>query len=485
MRKFSCKSRRITICMLLISLLLYNACEEEEFDDPGVPHGSQDLESGNHIGEVIFSDDFESGSIGDVVKIANNKWDFYLADDNGDVSLPDEYRSWWYLKIDNAPTNGPITFTVKNRGWPFYYVPVYSYDNVRWFRFNESEVYQNTNKEIVVTTTFSQSEVWIARFYPYTFSDLERFISEIEKHAFVEVEVPGYSQREKPIYLLKVTHPNLPSENKKRVFIHARTHPAETPGSYVVEGLVKTLLNNSPESVKILSTHEFYIFPMHNVDGVIAGNYRTTPKSENLEVLWKYDPLDPLNLIDGLPLEVNVIHEYAKNLMTDGGPKVSIALNLHGSNSEPDTRPFFFPHFGTREQGYCVAESNLWYKQLFFIDQMTKYYGQDMLEPTPDEGGSGFVNGGYPEAWWWAIVRNAVMAMTMEVTYDRAGYAPDRITQDNMRYIGESLMFAIRDYHEFTAENSLASYRSKIKGTVTGLKYPELYPPDAQDELKK
>ncbi len=434
---------------------------------------------------VSFSTDFESGSIGKVVLVSEREWEFYLADDNGDTSLPEEYRTWWYVRADQVPTNAPVRFTIKNRGWPFYYVPVYSYDGNNWLRFDEVEVSQNEDDEIVVQTRFTSAQVWLARFYPYTYSDLEQFIEKVQSHAFVELEVPGYSQNGRPLYLLKITHPGFPTERKKKVFIHARTHPAETPGSYLVEGLVDTLLGASPEPQRILSTHEFYIFPIHNVDGVIAGNYRTTPKSENLEILWRFDPNDPLDLMEDTPAEVKVVHDYARRLMTDGGPPVTLALNLHASNSEPDTRPFFFPHFGTLQQGYAEIESDLWNKQLLFIDYVAKYYGADRLEPTPDEGGSEFVKGTYPESWWWANFENRVMAMTMEITYDRAGYAPNRITQENMRTIGEALVYAIRDYNEVAAESRMVPYAMRKKRIVGSLKYPELYPPNADNEGKQ
>ncbi len=442
--------------------------------------------STDHPLETTFSSDFESGSMGKIVQVGERAWDFYLADDNDDTSLPDEYRTWWYISANNIPVDVPVTITIKNRGWPFHYVPVYSYDQKNWLRLEENDVTLNTNNEIVINTVFSNEKVWLARFYPYTLTDLETYIADVGGRPHIEIHIPGFSQQNRPIYLIKLTNFDVPAHSKKRVLIHTRTHPAEIPGSFVVEGLVDTLLNGTSNMLEILNTHEFHIFPMHNVDGVVVGNYRTTPNSENLEVLWKRNPNNPLELEDNVPVEVKILHDYAKTLMSDGGPPVSIALNVHASNSEPDTRAFFFPHFGPTNLGYADIEADLWSKQLFYIKVLAARYGPDKFEPLPDDGGSDFVDNAYPESWWWANFKNTVMAMTMELTYDKAGY-PERIRPADMRRLGAVSVPAIRDYLKAhaTGEYSATSYSLLEKEKASVLQYPELYPPTDKNEGKQ
>lgn len=425
---------------------------------------------------------FESGSIGKAVKVSTTEWELTIADDNNDSSLPAAWRSWWYIRMDNAATNTPTTVTLKNSGWTYYYLPIYSYDQKSWHRFDEAEVTQNQNNELVVRKQFAQSTVWIARFYPYTFTDLENYLQRIAGNKFLEIQTPGYSQNGKPLYLLKLTDPNSPVAAKKRIFIHARTHPAETSPSFLLEGLIGSLLSGSSDAAALLTTTEFYIFPMHNVDGVIAGNYRSTPKSENLEVMWYPDSSNPINLRADVPQEVSVIHQYAKRLMTDGGPPVVIALNLHASNSEPDVRTFFFPHFGTTAQGYTATQAALWGRQLTFIDLLAARYSANLLEPAPENGGSGFVNSPFPESWWWANFQDTVMAMTIEMTYGRAGFAPRWVTPDDTRQLGSALLWSIGDYCSGAAVK--AARKSADTSTDRQLLYPAWYPPNAADELK-
>ena len=436
------------------------------------------------VPEVTLSDDFESGSIGLVQKISDLSWELYLADDNDNAGLPDNWRNWWYLKMEDVKVTDAVAFTLKNRGWPYYYLPVYSYDKKNWHRFQESEVTQNSARELIFVKQFDQPDFWMARFYPYTYTDLKEYLKKIEGNPYVKISTPGLTQKGNSVYLIEVTDFDVPVTGKNRIFIHARTHPAETPPSFVIEGLIDYLLDESPQALAILSQFEFYIFPMQNVDGVIVGNYRTTPMSENLEVMWLFDVLSPLELSDVTPAEVRILHQLAKNLMQDGGPPVSIALNLHASNSEPDIRTFFYPHFGPEQMGYDSHEAALWNKQCAFIGSFASHFGADMIEPLPVEGGSSFATNTYPESWWWANFKDEVMAMTMEMTYGRSGFVPRWIDPNDMRTIGRAIAMGIADYFNPAFTLPFAN-GSTEKGKMVPLKYPNLYPPAAADENKK
>lgn len=50
----------------------------------------------------------------------------------------------------------------------------------------------------------------------------------------------------------------------------------------MLEGFIKSLLENTVISNKLLSICNFYIFPMMNPDGVVAGNYRTSFSGRDL-----------------------------------------------------------------------------------------------------------------------------------------------------------------------------------------------------------
>ena len=55
-----------------------------------------------------------------------------------------------------------------------------------------------------------------------------------------------------------------------------RIHPGESNSSHVAEGLLEFLTSNEPVVREARKMYIFYIVPMINPDGVVAGNYRTS-----------------------------------------------------------------------------------------------------------------------------------------------------------------------------------------------------------------
>ena len=96
----------------------------------------------------------------------------------------------------------------------------------------------------------------------------------------------------KPKKQAEATRPPEKKEIQKEVILlTSRVHPGETGASWMIHGLMDTLLNpkNAEEKalVKNLKEHfEFYIIPMLNVDGVINGNYRCSLASCDLNRKW-------------------------------------------------------------------------------------------------------------------------------------------------------------------------------------------------------
>jgi hypothetical protein len=405
---------------------------------------------------IQVTSSFESGNIGTVESNGDSAWDFYLRNDNNNASLPKTWRNWWYAKVQKRDSSSAGTeslfdldITWTNRGWPFYYLPVYSYDQKTWTRFQEQDVSLETpSKDLRVvrkgSNAFTQHTVWLARFYPYTFTDLEAYAQTIQSSPYVSISVAGKTQQQRNIYQWKITNPSIADSNKTGVILHARTHPAETTGSFLVEGLVQYWL--SEEGQNDLDRFVFYVFPMHNVDGVVAGNYRTTPKSENLENMWYRSPQNPINLTEQAPQEVQVLRDAFVHILEQ--QKVTIALNLHGSNSDTQIGTFFFPHFGTSSQGYAESEAKLWDDQIRFIETLRQEATDFPIEPNPSEGTGSFATKYFPESWWWTNYKDTVMALTLENTYVKSGKGGRWILPEDLRELGGHLGRAIKEYHE-------------------------------------
>src|SRR4029453_3616620 len=75
---------------------------------------------------TVVSRDFESGNIGMVRKLGETEWVLSLPDDNDNPQLPDNWRTWWYVRFDNVTTAAPVSITVDNKAWPYIYLTIIS-----------------------------------------------------------------------------------------------------------------------------------------------------------------------------------------------------------------------------------------------------------------------------------------------------------------------------------------------------------------------
>lgn len=495
---------RVTLCGVLLAGL--TACHDDvdgdsEADaDTGHPGdaGSDQADSADHDAPgpdlrdspssapvISVSSDFESGSIGSVQHASRTELSMNLRNDNDDPSLPANFRAWWYVRFDHVPVDEDIAVTVGNLGWPFLQLPVYSYDQEVWYRMAESEVSRLGDTRMQFVRSFEQPTVWIASFYPYTHTDLQDYLDRITDDTDVRLEAIGETREGRDIEMLTITDVGMADTDKSRIWLHARSHPAENGSSFLLEGLIDFLLSEDPDAQTALANFVFNIVPMHNVDGVIAGNYRTTTSSENLESMWFYDPENPWELLDRSPAEVHVLRDAIADFSDDSDPlPITVALNLHSSNGEPDLPTFFYPHFGPVSAGYSADEAQLWNDSIAFVEAVSTYYGAGLVAPPPAEGGASFTTRNFPETWWWLNFGPEVMAITLETVYGRAGFAPDWVTDDDIRDLGEAVGLALLDYHDLPMSKREPRVRSASRPPAPPA-FPELYPPDFEDEGKE
>ena len=408
--------------------------------------------------QVRFFTDFESGSIGAVRMMdeVGLSWQLALRDDNDNATLPNSFRTWWYVRAEQVPVGAALRLEFTRLGFPYYFVPVYSYDGSQWQHFDESEVTLvpgcvvavPESCRIVVNKRFEAATVWIARTFPYTTKDLSAFLAEISPNPAVRVQTLGESPVKRyPLQMITIADP-LASGPRQTVWIHARTHAAETGPSFVLEGLIRRVLADDALGRSLRARYVFRIVPMHNADGVIVGNYRTNASSINLENQW-LNTQQTLLLDGNAPRENRLLNEFGMvPALQDGQAPVVLALNLHSSNSEPDTAAFFFPHFGGDPARYTPAQQTLWNHQIAFITDVARHY-DGRIEQPPPEGGAGFLNSWFPETWWWIHRQEAVNAITLETTYGRAGF-DHWVRPDDLRDLGVALARAINDLSQKT-----------------------------------
>ena len=122
-----------------------------------------------------------------------------------------------------------------------------------------------------------------------------------------------------------------PKVEKQVIFLTSRIHPGETNASWMMQGLLNTLLNPGPEEeelVKNLKDHfEFYIVPMINVDGVINGNYRCSLAACDLNRKW-------IKPSKALHPSVYYIKKLCQQLQETDKKQMFMYLDFHGHSAK-------------------------------------------------------------------------------------------------------------------------------------------------------
>jgi murein tripeptide amidase MpaA len=386
----------------------------------------------------------ESGNMGEIVRVTPTNIELNLRSDN-DQELPRYWRQWWYTKLDNLPRNKEVSFRLKGRGHWNLYIPVYSYDNIRWHQFSSKKVSQPSKHELIFKQKFSKSTVYLARYYPYTYTKLMSYLNRHQNNEHLKIDSMGTTLRGFDIPTLSIS--DWTKKNKKsQIIIHARTHPGEVASSYLLEGAVSFLLSNDKEAVKIRRNLIIRVVPILNIDGVVVGNNRVSPEGINLEGKWRTKRFTAKMDYEAVPHEVKLFYKKIKE-WERSGPPVSMALNLHSSNGQPEDKTFFFPHFGPKKYGYKAKETNLWNKQVSFIDHMKRIQGKQWFNKLPKEGRRDFLTRDVPESWWWKAHKSKVMALTIEATFGKAGDSGRWIKPNQIRKLGSSMGKAIGRYH--------------------------------------
>lgn len=404
------------------------------------------------VAPAVFSTGFESGNLGQVTATGDTTWRLQLRNDNDDPSLPETFRTWFYFGLDGFPAGRPLTLKLSGFGSNYPAVPVYSYDRVHWRHFDEADLAWRdcapdalARCELTVHKTFARPQVWIARFFPYTTRDLDGFLATHAASPYLAVHTLALSPASQvPIQLLTIADPPASgrvADDRRYVWIQARSHPGETGSSFLLEGLIARLLADDESGRALRARYVFEIVPIHNVDGVILGNYRSNASSINLEASWAFDPAGgPLPGIPAAPPENQALMQAGILPLLRGGARFAMALNLHSSNAEPDKPAFFVPHFGANPSAYTGAQRRLWQKQARFIELAAQHY-DDRIWP-PAAGGTAFLDDLFPERWWWTAQQDHVNAITLETTYGRAGF-DHWITRDDLRRLGDAIARAI------------------------------------------
>ncbi len=229
----------------------------------------------------------------------------------------------------------------------------------------------------------------------YGYDSLKVDLARWSQSPFVEIDSVGATVENRAMYLITIQDTALASP-RKRIWIHARTHPGEVQSTWVTNEIIKYLLSSSPLAKLLRDSCIFNIMPMYNPDGVEHGFARQNANGIDIESNWSANTPQP---------EVQVLHNVFVRLMSQANP-IRVALNMH---SAYDCKRYFVYHTATGTSTLLAS------MQQSFIGSVRNYFPGGVEPytyfmswqsyPPPTQ---------YPESWFWYNFGDAVLANTYE-----------------------------------------------------------------------
>lgn len=412
-------------------------------------------------GQIRFSSDFESGAMGEVTPLDSATF----------VMMKGDTVSIHSFNITGSfdPVNPIDTALAPSPRW-FYFAmsgvkdkllylnfedtdplrPMYSYDNVTWERLAPCEAsFRRVSKR------FERDTVYLAYYQPYTFSYLEERLDQWSGYDWVEIDSVGCSLEGRPIYLMHITDKGVDPSGKKRLWVHARQHPSESPASWLTDGFISALVEDSPAGAALRRAIDAYIIPMTNPDGVVNGLSRSNVTGVNQEINFA-------RTADSTCVEIQHIKRVLEEL-NDVRP-FDVALNIH---SQVANHASYWLH---RAKG----TSKDFLRREFVLADLTTSFN-DYIKPE-DIRFSNLADR-YPEGWFWNNAGETTLAVTFETSYTCYSnyFEGEWLDSLNLRDFGKRLLMATGEFMEISLPGrAIVSPPSKVSARWEAVSKEEL-----------
>jgi hypothetical protein len=286
----------------------------------------------------------------------------------------------------------------------------------------------------------------------YGYDTLLHDIGEWSKSPFVTVDSVGASVQNRTLFVLTIQDTTADTLHlRRRIWIHARTHPNEVQGTWVTNEMIKILLSDSSFADSLRRRYVFTIMPMYNPDGVELGKSRQNANNIDLESNWNAPSPQP---------EVLVLRSQFEKMMTMPNP-MEVMLNMHSALA---CKRYFVYHAegGTTRLFSLLEQRYINYVRSHFpggIEPYTYFVSWTSAPATQ-----------YPESWCWFNHQEKIMAMTYEDKNCASAGGFDSTAS--------ALLRGINDYlQDTTTITSVFAQRDAPDGYFLGQNYPNPFNP--------
>ena len=377
---------------------------------------------------VSIRTDFEGGNLGHVTRLSDTHWQCALAGES-DSDQRNRQASWYYFRVDGAQGQ-PLTIDLIDLVGEYNYKvgshpvtsetrPVISYDQRHWRHLSDQEVQWNEDQiTLQLTFTPEESTVWVAHIPPYTTEPLQKLLAAYASHPAVTLDTMGQTPEGRPLSLVTITNADIPIARKKVVWLMARQHSWEAGTSWVMEGVIRYLLDSAAGEA-LRDRIVFQLIPMGDPDGVARGGVRFNAFGHDLNRNWDYVIPEEMPEIDA---QKTAITEW----LAQGHP-IDLFLTLHNTESADYVQGPDLP--GGRMLWQAMVEHSS--------------FESEGLRPmpastTPGKPGRMTVN----QALW---AEQQVSAYLMELKVEKVGKLNGRRSVDDWLALGPKLVEAIAE----------------------------------------
>jgi hypothetical protein len=375
-----------------------------------------------------------------------------MLDDNGDTSLPADFRRWWHFQIDglDAVRGTTLIIEITNAGYDDVITPVWSLDAGHSYDRISGVVphVASGTHTFTIQTPVGIPSIRLAKYFPYTSEMQDAFRASLAGLDVVRDEVIGRSCEGRDITMLTLTDTSVPDLGKRRVWIQSAVHPGETPAIFACEGLVSWFVGGG-EARAALEEMIVNVVLLPNPDGIALGNYRTTAKGVNLEVQWSA-PYD--SEVPEIVALRSTIERFMGTPTAPAGSPICLLLNLHASHG--GGHPFHFVHKPSYPPTGVIPEvRELEDHWVATFKRRSAFGALRETDPESTLAGRGYLESMMHDRYTLQSPWAPVMAITFEGTYEEGPTPGVPNSPADYRRLGAEMAAAIVDT---VRENSAA-----------------------------
>ena len=382
---------------------------------------------------IVIDVDFPGGNI---IVVDNDNVSTLYYEVTGDTvlvrpDLRDTEGNWfyWYFRITGA-ANQTLHFIFPDRHVG-YFGPAISNDGGKSWTWLYDAI-QDSYDHFSYTFGPDENEVKFSSTIPYLQTNFNDFILSYLNNPYISIESLTTSEKGRNIEKVNIFCPQ--NDPKYKVLITARHHAGESIASYVLEGIIASILDDEDSPMKWLRDNvEFLIVPFMDKDGVEDGDQGKNRR-----------PYDHNRDYSGKSI-YNSVASLREEVAEWNGGQLKVALDLHCPylmGGEWNKNIYFV---GSREKDIAKEQKK-------YVDILVRRHrGELIINPQLSllEYGTAWnvsrsFSQGYSFARWAATFEEISFSGTLEIPF--AYHNGQKVTPQNARLFGKDMAAALSIY---------------------------------------